>query len=179
MIMTIIKSVLGVAAALAMSANANAQELWRGANVGDTPAEILEKFPEATLLDSPIAYDDSEGLIILDNFEVGGDIFDIRFLFSSDQLKGINLVKSRNDTGETPYSHSFHRLELLLAKRFGQPAITIPALPRDPAFLNAYENAFAEGDLTIKVSCIFCGDPKLGNLVVQYSYKGTQQANEF
>lgn len=175
----IIKSVLGCAAALVLSANANAQELWRGANVGDTPAEILEKFPEATLLDSPIAYDDAEGLIILDNFEVGGGVFDVRFLFSSDQLKGINLVQSRDDTGETPYSHSFQRLELLLAKRYGQPAITIPALPRDPTFLNVHENSFAEGDLTIKVSCWFCGDPKMGNIIVQYSYKAAQQAGEF
>jgi hypothetical protein len=162
-----------------LSAGADAQELWRGANVADSPEQIMSAFPDARLLDEPIAYDNSEGLILLDNFEVGGETFDVRFLFSDRRLVSINMVVSQKDTGEVPYPHTFSQLELLLAKRYGEPVVQIPARPRDPGFLNVYENSFSEGDLTIKLSCWFCGDPKMGNLIVQYSEEAANQASEF
>ncbi|MBK8199205.1 MAG: hypothetical protein IPK75_12650 [Acidobacteria bacterium] len=166
-------------AAMALTVPASAQELWQGAKKGDSLEQIRQAFPDVLAFDKPVEYtEDRLALLYLDDRSIGGEIFDVFFIMSGDALDMVVLRMSKDDTGEIPNSVDYHAVEALLNRRYGAPLYEMPAKMQDSQFLRLYKNEFRDGDLTIGISCMFCGGDD-GFLGVNYEHKSAAQADEF
>ena len=76
-----------------MCCSAQAQELWRSAVYGMTPAQIQSAFPEAALASKPAPLrDGANNLLSLRNVQIVGRLFEADFYFLEDRLVQVKLV---------------------------------------------------------------------------------------
>lgn len=150
---------LGVATALFLASPcANAQELWNGSEVGDKTEDLLKKFAgEAELFNEPKEFNDGRWSYVgIDNKLIGGDPFDVRFVSDESGLVFVQLVRTKEDTGEGVYPFQFDDYVDLLSLKYGDPVRQMPVEMSDRGFLQMLENEFRTEDLRITISCIFC-----------------------
>ena len=76
-----------------MCCSAQAQELWRSAVYGMTPAQIQSAFPEAAPISktAPLR-DGANNLLSLRNVQIVGRLFEADFYFLEDRLVQVKLV---------------------------------------------------------------------------------------
>ena len=145
-----------------------AQELWQGARVGDTVADIKSRFPEATPPEKEIDYEGYEVPLIIDQREIGQYVFDVYFMMVDKKLNSVRLYMSEKETGERPYEFTFNNLMPVLSERYGAPFHNIPVEMESPDFMQRLNNEFRQNDLRVEVNCFFCRH-KLATLHVTYS----------
>ena len=158
---------------------ASAQELWRGAEVGDTLLVLKEKFPGAVPTEKPYNYDEGKTApLILDQEEIGGEVFDVHFIMDGSGLTTVRMTQSVEATGQPTYAPTFHKLETALSRRYGAPIFEMPAKMSDPGFLRMLENQYREGPLTVSLACMFCSTER-SILSIVYDLDSAEIANEF
>jgi hypothetical protein len=94
-----------IAALLCLPLQASAQELWRGARAGDTPAQVQAKFPQVKVSDEPNSLP-GRSAWRLDKIRMAGIDSEANFVFEHDALLSVILsFKARDIAGmETTYA---------------------------------------------------------------------------
>jgi hypothetical protein len=123
-----IAAVMAVAmVSLLLPAQASAQELWRGARAGDTPAQVQAKFPKATEIDYspeeratlPTAPGRSE--LRLEDIDVAERNGKATFVFTDNRLISVIVSVETKDMSPGEAKDAFDDLAGLLSNKYGPP----------------------------------------------------------
>jgi hypothetical protein len=152
--------IFAIAIGLSSFSHASAQSLWQSASFGDSLQELQSKFPQAVPVDKPVKYEAGLATLMIDQHQVGGEMFDVMFVMAGPTLHSVHLVMSKKETGKTPFESTYRSVEALLHRKYGTPLYDMPAAMEDPDFLRMLKNEFRDGDLTITLLCMMCDTSK-------------------
>lgn len=158
---------------LVLSVSAQAVELWRGAESGQSKDQVLSKFSNAKSNPNPTALSGGASCeVLIKSLEVTSYPFEVCFYFLEDKLKQVTLTLVSGDRGSEGDS-IFDRVLEALQSKYGQEN----NLKRDAGSIATFNSAnWYLGSLNINLTMIYVGEDDEVILNVNYQTRVSEGA---
>jgi hypothetical protein len=124
-------------------ADSNDKTLWRGAELGMTPAQVLKVFPDA-IMNPSYDRETSPGKVIIPKLNIDNSKFEVHFLFVWEGLLLV-ILEAKN-----PSVSTFQSFENLLCLKYGKPI----KVSNYPPHWGLHSREWYQKPLTIKISLL-------------------------